>query len=195
VEIKVIKTRKFLPPKDELWGLLKTSIQALHENSIVAITSKIVSIGEGRCLPIESVKSKEELIKGLSELYLPKESEKRHRIHTITNGILIGSAGIDESNSNGFYIPWPKNPDNSAREIWKFLRREYNIKNLGVILTDSNAVTLKRGIVGNAIAYYGFSHLKNYVGTKDLFGREFKYTRTNIPDSLAAFCVYLILPQ
>ena len=192
MEIKVIKTRKFLPPKDDLWELLRESISELHENSVVCITSKIVSIGEGRCLPVESEKSKEELIKSLAELYLPKESEKRHRVHTITNGILVGSAGIDESNSNGYYILWPKNPDESAKNIWKFLRRKYKVENLGVILTDSNAVALKRGIVGNAISYYGFIHIKNYVGTRDLFGRKFKYTRTNIPDSLAAFAVYLM---
>lgn len=192
MNIKVIKTRKFLPPKDDLWEILRESIPELRENSVVAVTSKIASIGEGRCVSADKVSGKDELAKRQADYYLLKDENEGHRLHTITNGILVGSAGIDESNSNGYYILWPKNPDKSAKEIWKFLRKTYSIQNLGVILTDSNAVPLKRGIVGNAISFYGFVHIKNYVGKKDLFGRKFKYTRTNIPDSIAAFAVYLM---
>lgn len=192
MNIKVIKTRKFVPPKDDLYGVLKNSISSLREGSVVAITSKIVSIGEGRCIPHSEISDKDALIKTQVDFYLSREENPKHRLHTITNGILVGSAGIDESNSNGYYILWPKNPDESAKKIWKFLRYVYKVKNVGVIITDSNAVPLKRGIVGNAISFYGFIHIKNYVGAKDLFGRKFKYTRTNIPDSLAAFAVYLM---
>jgi len=192
VEIKVVKTRKFLPPKDNLWSLIKESVPSLSENSIVAITSKVVSIGEGRCIPVKDSSSKEKIIIDQSEFYIKRSGNYKSRIHTISQGMLVGSAGIDESNSNGYYILWPDNPDESARKIWKFLRKEYGVKNVGVILTDSMAVPLKRGIVGRAISYYGFVYLKNYVGSNDLFGRKFKYTRTNIPDSLAAFAVYLM---
>ena len=192
MNIKVVKTRKFLPPKDDLWGLIKESVSEVKENSIVCITSKIVSIGEGRCISEDRVNDKDELVISQAKKYLPRFKNPKHRLHTITNGILAGSAGIDESNSNGYYILWPKDPDKSAKLIWKYLRQEYGVKNVGVILTDSNAVPLKRGIVGHTISFYGFAHIKNYVGMKDLFGRKFKYTRTNIPDSLAAFAVYLM---
>jgi len=181
-----------MPPKDDLWKLLKDNVSTLSENSVVCVTSKVVSIGEGRCIAASEVKSKESLIKEEAQLFIPKDSIQRHRIHTITKGLLVGSAGIDESNANGYYILWPKDPDKSSYEIWKFLRSECKVKNVGVILTDSTAVPLKRGIVGHAISYHGFSNIKNYVGTKDLFGREFKYTRTNIPDSIAAFAVFLM---
>lgn len=192
MEIKIVKTRKFLPPKDDLWSLIKESIATLQENSIVAITSKVVSVGEGRCLSPQKAISKEKIIIDDSELYIKRNENYKSRIHTISNGMLVGSAGIDESNSNGYFILWPKDPDRSAIKIWKFLRQEYGVKNIGVILTDSMAVPFKRGIVGRAISFYGFSHIKNYVGKRDLFGRKYKYTRTNIPDSLAAFAVYLM---
>ncbi len=192
MNIKIIKTRKFLPPKDDLWSLIKESISELSENSVVAITSKVVSIGEGRCIFADGSVDKRQLAISEAELYVPREEDRKRRLHTITHGMLMGSAGIDESNAGGYYILLPKNPDKSAKEIWRFLRREYKVKSLGVVITDSNAAVLKRGIVGKAIAFYGFSHLKNYVGKKDLFGRKFKYSRTNIPDSLAAFAVYLM---
>lgn len=192
MEIKVIKTRKFLPPKDDLWGLIRESVSELEENSVFCITSKVVSVGEGRCIPLETKLTKDQIVFEEAEYYIKRGENPGHRLHTITNGILVGSAGIDESNSNGYFILWPKDPDKSAKNIWEFLRREFKLKNLGVVITDSNAVPLKRGIVGHAISYWGFSNIKNYVGTKDLFGREFKYTRSNIPDSLAAFAVYLM---
>lgn len=192
MEVKVVKTRKFLPPKDDLWSLIKQSIPNLKENSVLAITSKIVSIGEGRCVYPEEFTSKEKMIIENSELYLKRSENYKSRIHTISHSMLVGSAGIDESNSNGYFILWPDDPDESARKIWKFLRTEYKVKNVGVLITDSMAVPLKRGIVGRAIAFYGFVHIINYVGKRDIFGRKFKYTRTNIPDSLAAFAVYLM---
>lgn len=191
MNVNVIKTRKFLPPRDDMWNLIKESIKEVRENSVICITSKVVSIGEGRCIPKKEVADKDALVIKQSDMYLPR-ADWHHRLHTITNGILVGSSGVDESNANDHYILWPEDPDQSAKNIWNFLRRTYKLKNVGVILTDSNAVPLKRGIVGHTIAFWGFSHLRNYVGQKDIFGRKLKFSRSNIPDSLAAFAVYLM---
>ena len=43
--------------------------------------------------------------------------------------------------------------------------------------------------MGFALAYYGFQPLKEYRGTKDLFGREMKMTQANFPDALASAAV------
>ena len=44
---------------------------------------------------------------------------------------------------------------------------------------------LRRGVLGAALAYYGFKGVESKIGTKDLFGRELKMTQINVADALA----------
>lgn len=186
--IKAIKTRKFLPPKDDLYGLL-SAIKILPENSVVAVTSKVVSIGEGRCIPVTSI-DKDELIIREADKYLPRDLvPNKWTMYTLKNNMLVAAAGIDESNASGSYVLWPKNPELSAKKIWQYLRKKFLLKNLGVIITDSRVLPLRRGVVGMAISYFGFKPLKDYRGTKDLFGRKFEMETSDIPDSLATAAV------
>lgn len=186
--IKAIKTRKFIPPKDDLWELL-AAIKSLKENSIVAITSKVVSIGEGRCISISKI-DKDSLVKQEADKYLPRKFVPQELVmYTLKNNMLIASAGIDESNGNGYYILWPKDPNKSAKNIWQFLKNKFKLKNLGVIITDSRLIPLRQGVVGYSIGYFGFIPIKDYRGEIDLFGREFKMETSNIPDSLASAAV------
>ncbi len=60
------------------------------------------------------------------------------------------------------------------------------MKNLGVIITDSTSVPLRRGAIGFALAWSGFKPLRDYRGSKDLFGRVFEIEIANLADSLAA---------
>lgn len=187
--VKAIKTRKFLPPKDNLWDLL-AAIKSLKENSVVAVTSKVVSIGEGRCLPIEQGITKDEIAIKEADKYIPREASPGGWVlHTIKNNMLIASSGVDESNGANYFTLWPKDPQKSAKKIWDFLRKKYKVKNLGVIITDSRLVPLRRGVVGIAIGFFGFKPIKDYRGKKDIFGREFKMETSNLPDSLATAAV------
>lgn len=187
--MKAIKTRKFLPPKDNLWELLE-SIKSLDENTILAITSKVVSIGEGRCVPIKDITSKDELIIKEADKYIPRSLAPNEWImHTIKNNLLIASSGIDESNGATYYILWPLDPQKSAKKIWSFLRKKFAIKDLGVIITDSRLIPLRQGVVGICIGYFGFNPLRDYRGKKDLFGRKFKMETSNLADSLATTAV------
>lgn len=186
--IKAIKTRKFLPPKDNLWELL-SAIKSLKENCVVVITSKVVSIGEGRCVSMLKV-DKDELIKQEADKYLSRKFVPQELVmYTLKNNMLIASAGIDESNGNGYFILWPKNPSRSAKNIWQFLKNKFKIKNLGVIITDSRLIPLRGGVVGYSIGYFGFKPIKDYRGKMDLFGRQFQMETSNIPDSLASAAV------
>ena len=187
--ITAIKTRAFIPPKDDLFQVLSESITSLKENSIVAITSKVVAIGEGNCIKIEEIE-KDELIKKEADKYLPRELVPGALVmYTLKNNILVASAGIDESNGDGYYILWPKDPNKSAKEICLFFFDKFKIQNLGVIITDSRLVPLRQGVVGISIGYFGFKPIKDYRGKKDIFGREFKMETSNIPDSLASAAV------
>lgn len=185
--IKAIKTRKFLPPKDNLWELL-SAVKILKENSVVAVTSKVVSIGEGRCIPVNQIE-KDRLIAKEADKYLERPTHNDSVIYSIKNNLLVASAGVDESNGAGYYILWPKDPEKSAKRIWKFLKEKFHIRNLGVIITDSKVTPLRRGVVGIAVSYFGFKPLKDYRGTEDLFGRQFQMETSDIPDSLATAAV------
>jgi len=188
MNIKAIKTRRFLPPKDDLWDLL-SEIRNLEENSVMAVTSKVVAIGEGRCIPLGDI-DKDELIIKESDKYLPRNLVPNDwTMYTQKNNLLVAAAGIDESNADGYYILWPKKPELSAKRIWDFLREKFQLKNLGVIVTDSRVTPLRRGVLGMAIAYFGFKPLKDYRGKLDLFGRKFEMETTDIPDSLATGAV------
>lgn len=193
--IKTIKTRKFLPPKDDLFSLIKESFSDLNlkERSIIVITSKIVSIWQGRCLEKDLVKNKDELIKRESDFYIDRDKvPKRLAILALKNNILIPTAGIDESNGGDYYILWPKNPFLAAKKIYNFIKKNYHLKNFGVIISDTRSIPSRRGTVGFSVAYYGFNPLRDHRGNLDIFGRKIKRTLTNIADSLAGAAVLVM---
>lgn len=192
MKITSIKTHKITQYDIDLFAILDKYITSLSENSVVVVTSKIVSITEGSILKIgneDGQEIKEKLIEENSQFYLPRASSKYNISFTITNNILSASAGIDESNGNGFYILWPKNAQESANKIREYLVSKFNLENLGVIITDSKTTPLRWGVTGIALAHSGFSALQDYIGQPDLFGRPFVYEKLNIADSLAAAAV------
>lgn len=187
--IRPIKTRKLIPPKDNLFAAIRGAIKKIPERSVLAVTSKIVSIYEGRCVAVKDVKDKDTLIMSEADHYVARDKKTRWVIHTLTHNLFIPTAGIDESNANGFYILWPKNPSLSAREIYAWVCKTYGVKDVGVVITDSHSIPLRRGVMGISLSHYGFAPLNDYRGTKDLFGRDFHVSQTNVADGLAAAAV------
>lgn len=185
-----IKTRILTPPKDDLISALSDSIRKLPEKSILAVTSKIVSIGQGRCILISDYPNKDDLIKKEADLYLPREFTPNGWVmHTIKNNLFIPTAGIDLSNGNGYYILWPEDPMAAAEEIRFFFKKKFNLKDFGVIITDSHSMPLHRGVVGITLGFAGFSPLKDYRGEKDIFGKEFYVEVANIADMLSSAAI------
>ncbi|MFY9463397.1 MAG: coenzyme F420-0:L-glutamate ligase, partial [Candidatus Sungiibacteriota bacterium] len=191
--ITPIKTRVLVPPKDDLLSAIRAALPRVRERSVLVITSKVVSIWQGRCIPKHKYPNKDALIKKEADWYLPREaSPYAWVIHTIKHNIFIPSAGVDESNANDHYILWPKNPKNTVKELWQWARRTYRVHNLGIIISDSHSIPLRRGLMGLALSHYGFHPLKEYRDTKDLFGRELKMTQANFPDALASAAVLVM---
>jgi putative folate metabolism gamma-glutamate ligase len=186
------KTHK-IQPGENLTDILDTYLPSLEENSVVAISSKIVGICEGRVVKITSVEQKDqqksELAKKEADYYLPKEFNQYGFMITINRGILVASAGIDESNSDGFFSLWPKDPQESANAIREYLLKKTNRKHLGVILTDSKLTPLRWGVTGVSIAHSGFAALNSYIGKPDIFGKPMHAEQANIADSLATAAV------
>lgn len=183
--ITAIKTHKITISDTDLFKILDKYIPPLGEKSIVVITSKIVSITESRVVKIGSI-DKDQLIEQESQSYLPRNENPYNVSLTITNDTLVATAGIDESNGNGYYILWPKNPQDTANAIRFHLAQRWNLKKVGVIITDSKTSPLRWGVTAIAIAYSGFVPLRNYIGKKDLFGKKLEYTKMNIADNLAS---------
>ena len=191
MKIEAIKTSLFKPKKESLENFIIRHIRKrVKEKSILSVTSKIVSLSEKRTISKKPI-SKEQLVKKEGDYYLGSTS---HGVHlSIHQGILLPSAGIDESNSpNNGYILYPKNPFESANVLLGNLKKNLNIKNLGLILTDSITLPLRKGVVGIALSYSGFHPVKNLIGTPDLFNKPLKMTYVNLVDPMAQACVLLM---
>lgn len=189
--ISPVKTRKVVAGSGNLENLLDEYLLELAEASVLAITSKVVAICEGRVVPLDEA-NKEELVRQESDYFIDPALSKYGFSFTITQGTLVPVAGIDESNGNGNYVLWPKNPQASANTLRAYLVKRFGLTKVGVVITDSTARPLHYGTEGVAIAFSGFNPLNDYVGKKDLFDRPFKVSQANIPDGLAASAVLVM---
>ncbi|OGY45793.1 MAG: hypothetical protein A2663_01520 [Candidatus Buchananbacteria bacterium RIFCSPHIGHO2_01_FULL_46_12] len=182
--IRPIKTRVF-QEGDDLFDFAADYVKKLPEKSVIAVTSKIAALAERRTAVIKNAKTKEILIRQESELAIPAKPVWL----TVKDGMIMASAGIDESNANGKLIFLPKDSFKTAHDLRNKLRHKYKVKFLGVLITDSRTMPLRAGVIGSAIGYAGFRGLKDYRGRPDIFGRKFKFSRTNAADGLAAAAV------
>ena len=192
MKVTAVKTHKItLQDKGKLFGILDSYLPEIKEGMVVVVTSKIVAICEGRVARHEDME-KDELIAREAEWYLPRSQSKFNVLTTIKDGILNFSSGIDESNGNGLYILWPSNPQEWANKIREHLVGKRKIKNVGVIITDTGSIPLRRGQKGFFIAHSGFAALKSYIGEPDIFGRQLMMTKSAIADALATTAVLIM---
>ncbi|MDZ4226291.1 MAG: coenzyme F420-0:L-glutamate ligase, partial [Patescibacteria group bacterium] len=93
MEITPVKLGVLIPPKDDLFSKIKKSKLRLKNGDIVAVSSKVVSIHEGRCVDVRTT-TKDTLAKKEALLYLERKYVPgKHALHTISHGVLIRSAG------------------------------------------------------------------------------------------------------
>ena len=186
-----IKTRLVHPPKDDIYDILD-ALPPLKEKDIVFITSKILGIHQGRCVPCDKT-DKTELIKQEADRFLSYQHPSGFNVNlTVTDNVLIPAAGIDASNADGYYIMWPKNIDALCAEIRTFLCEKNKIKELGVVATDSHTTPLRYGVTGLSVGLSGVEPLKDFRGQNDLFGRKLELTQVNQIDALASMAVLLM---
>jgi len=178
-----VVTRILRPPVDDLLAVMAESLPALFEGDIVVVSSKVVAIDEGRCLPVVGT-DKEALIATEAQLVIPRTNYKRPLI--VSRHAFVSGAGIDESNGNGYYILLPEDVFKSAKRLHTHLCSTYGLTNLGVIITDSASGPFRFGAKGVALSWWGIEPLQNHIGRADLFGREIRYERSNLVDGIAA---------
>lgn len=184
MQITPIKTRIFRENEDLLQFILK-HVKEIKDRFVLVVTSKIVSLAEGRTVLYKSKKQKIELIKKESDFTL----QDRNSLFAIKNDMVTAFAGIDESNGDGKIILLPKDNFKSAEVLRRKIMKKFRLKNFGVLITDSEFMPLRVGALGVALGYAGFTGVRNYIGEKDIFGRVLKLSKTNIADSLATSAV------
>lgn len=188
-----VKTRVITPPKDDIYNVMDEYLPPLQEGDVLLVTSKVLGIHQGECLSQKEVKDRDALIKKEADVFIPREEcPHGYVVLTIKGNTLIPSAGIDESNANGYYILWPKETNKLAKEICERLKQRFAIKKLAVIITDSHTIPLRRGLVGISIGFFGLNPLRDYRGKEDIFGRKLKISQSNVVDSLATMGVLLM---
>lgn len=191
MNIESIKTH-VIKKNESIKEVLKKYLPNDLENRIIVITSKIISISEGQIITKSDVKDKKELIEQEADFILDIDHLIYGHTITIKNGILIPSAGIDESNVEDAYILYPKNVHDSCIDIWQWIRNTYTVKNVGVLITDSHTTPMRSGVTGVALAWCGFEAQYSYIGVEDIYGRPLQCTKVNLIDALAASAVLVM---
>lgn len=192
MNVTPITTRVVTPPKDDLFDVLASSITEVPEKSVIAVTSKIISIAEGRCVRKDAVE-KDALIQQEADQFLSRDEVPEGWVmHTLKNNVFIPSAGIDASNSGDYYVLWPEDSKRSAQEIYTWVQDQFGTKEFGILVTDSHTIPMRRGTMGISLAHVGFRPLNDYRGTKDLFDNVMNISLTDVADGLAASAVLVM---
>lgn len=186
MKITPIKTEKIKPGELTLEKFLDKYIVTLKSGSIIAISSKVISIIENRLTP--KTVDLDKLIMVEAD-QIVKERNKYGKHITVKCHAFISAAGIDQSNGNDSYVLLPENPQKTAQEIYNILAEKFSINKIGIVICDSRSMPLRAGAMGIAIGFYGFSPQKSYVGREDIFGRKLQFEKANIVDALAVSAV------
>jgi len=171
----------------------------IENYDILVISSKYLSISEGRIKKLDDVIPSQNAIQMAKKFHInPKIMELIIResdeifgglygfVLTSVHKILAPNAGIDKSNvPKDHVVLYPKHPYESIEN----LRNKFLInsgKKIGIVLSDSRILPMRKGTVGVALACSGFEPVIDLKGTKDLFGNVLKYTSQNVADCLAS---------
>lgn len=184
MRIKTFKTRVF-KEGEPLIPFIRRYVKKIPERSVLVVTSKIAALAEGRTAVFKNEKEKAALIRRESDFAL----ETKLTWLTIRDGMVMASAGIDESNANGKLILLPADSFRAAAAIRREIKKIYKVKRFGVLLTDSRIFPLRAGVVGVALGYAGFKGIRSYIGERDIFGRVMRMSQTDVADSLATAAV------
>ncbi|MEK7509699.1 MAG: coenzyme F420-0:L-glutamate ligase [Patescibacteria group bacterium] len=182
--VRPIHTRVFKEGED-LLAFITKYIPRLKEGSVLVVTSKIAALSEHRTSARGDARAKEKLIRAESEWARPT----KYVWLTVKDGMMMPNAGVDESNGNGKIILLPRDSFKAAETIRTALKKQFKLKRLGVIVTDSRTLPLRAGVVGVALGYAGFSGVRDYRGKPDIFGRKLVMTMTDVADALASAAV------
>jgi len=204
VEVIPVKGLPLIKEGDDIAKLLAEKFE-LMDGDVVVICSTIVSKAEGRVkwlrdyVPSERAREIADKV-GKPPEFVQAVLEESEEVLIDSPFLLVKAkfgnvcvnAGIDASNvEEGKIVLPPENPDESARRLRERFK-ELTGKDVGVIITDTNGRCFRRGVVGFAIGLAGVKAMKDWIGERDLYGRELEVTVECIADEIAAFANLLM---
>ena len=105
---------------------------------------------------------------------------------TFTKGVFTANAGLDRKNIGEKYVALPPHLlIGTAKEIHRKIYEMVGLR-LGIVITDSVVYPLRLGTRAYAVDIYGFNPVRDYRGSKDLYGRRIRYTLLNLADEIAS---------
>lgn len=173
----------------------------IQDGDIIVITHVVVSRAEGNVVNLDNVVPSD-FAKAFAQRFdkdpalievILRESRGIVRmgdgklITETKQGLVCANSGVDKSNVPGErnVALLPKNPDRSAREIWRKIRRLTG-KDVAVIISDTHGRPLRKGEINIAIGVAGINPIRDRRGEKDLFGYVLKIKKTAIADELSS---------
>ncbi len=186
---------------------IKEKLNSLEEGDIIVIAEKVIATSQGRVVNLDDVHNISPKAKNLAKKYDmdPRYVEliineasmilggMTHVILTKVNDFLIANSGIDQSNAGpNQVVLLPEKLQETITKYRETLKETFNIKDLGVIISDSRVQPLRKGTIGIAIATAGFEPVEDLRGTPDLFNRPLEITMRAVADDLASAAQFLL---
>jgi len=181
---------------DEMVGILA---DMLEEGDILVYASKPLLIAREMVVEERDVDSSEEA-RRLSERYGldPPFTELIIRysqrvlggvegvLLTLAGDVFTANAGMDRKNVGLGRVALPPHLlKGVACELRRVIMDRLGVE-VGIVISDSVVYPLRLGTRAYAVDICGIKPIKNYVGSRDLYGRVIRFTVLNVADELAS---------
>lgn len=173
--------------------------EIIEHNDILVVSSKFVAISEKSVVILQKVKHSREATR-LSKKYgmnkklvevIQRESDfvvggVHGFILTIKDGMLCPNAGVDRSNiEKGKVVLYPREPATACKLIKDYLKFRFGV-DVGVVLSDSRLMPMRKGTTGVAVASAGIKAILEMRGNMDLFGNVLRVTVQSLADDVCS---------
>jgi coenzyme F420-0:L-glutamate ligase / coenzyme F420-1:gamma-L-glutamate ligase len=205
VQVFAVENLPLIKKGDNLGKLIveaaKKQDNPIQQKDVIVVTHVVVSKAEGNVIDLDKVKPSEKAREiaqktnkdpALVEVILQETKDivrvSQNSIITETvSGIICANAGVDRSNVSGNrnVVPLPKNPNASAENIRKEIKRLAGV-DVAVIVSDTHGRPFRLGEINVAVGVAGFKAIRDRRGEKDLFGYVLRIKQTAIADELSS---------